>query len=136
MRLLPPKTSLAIVSFSVLVLLLATANLLRPLDFESVVDFHAAGSTATPTVDPVRVAENGRVGKLADKPTEVASIVPRAGPVKVNNADLGSGFPHLTEPRGSLDAFYRALSRTQAKQGVTRILHYGDSPVTADSISR
>ncbi len=39
------------------------------------------------------------------------------------------------EPPGSLDSFYRALSRTEAKQNVTRILHYGVSPVTADSIT-
>ena len=46
---------------------------------------------------------------------------------------------HLTctVPRGSLDSFYDALRRTESKQpgAVTRILHYGDSPTTADSIT-
>jgi lysophospholipase L1-like esterase len=43
----------------------------------------------------------------------------------------------LTVPPGSLDAFYQALRRTESKQpgAVTRILHYGDSPTTADSIT-
>ena len=139
MRLLPPKTSLAIVSFSGLVLLLATANLLRPVDFDSVIDFHAAtpGASAAPPAEPaVRVVGNHSVGgKPPDKPIEVASIVPHAAPPSMHNDNLGSGFPHLTEPPESLDAFYRALSRTAAKQDVTRILHYGDSPVTADSIT-
>ena len=135
MRLLPPKTSLAIISFSVLVLLLGTANLLRPVDFESVIDFHAAGATATPPADPARAANNPSIGKPPDKATDVASIVPRAEPTTVRSDELVSGFPHLTEPPGSLDAYYRALSRTEAKRDVTRILHYGDSPVTADSIT-
>jgi len=43
----------------------------------------------------------------------------------------------LTVPPGSLDGFYSALRRTEAKEpgAVTRILHYGDSPTTADSIT-
>jgi lysophospholipase L1-like esterase len=50
--------------------------------------------------------------------------------------------PFLTVPPGSLDAFYAALRRTESKQpqteqtnAITRILHYGDSPTTADSIT-
>jgi lysophospholipase L1-like esterase len=39
--------------------------------------------------------------------------------------------PDLTIPPGSLDAFYASLRRKE----VTRILHYGDSPTTADSIT-
>jgi lysophospholipase L1-like esterase len=43
----------------------------------------------------------------------------------------------LTVPPGSLDTFYGALRRTESKGpgAVTRILHYGDSPTTADSIT-
>jgi len=43
----------------------------------------------------------------------------------------------LTVPPGSLDNFYAALRRTESKEpgAVTRILHYGDSPTTADSIT-
>lgn len=39
--------------------------------------------------------------------------------------------PDLDVPPGSLDSFYTSLR----KGGTTRILHYGDSPTTADSIT-
>ena len=39
--------------------------------------------------------------------------------------------PDLDVPPGSLDAFFASLRR----KGVTRVLHYGDSPTTADSIT-
>jgi len=44
---------------------------------------------------------------------------------------------YLTVPPGRLDTFYAALRRTENKEpgAVTRILHYGDSPTTADSIT-
>ncbi|MBA3973995.1 MAG: hypothetical protein C0504_07225 [Candidatus Solibacter sp.] len=43
----------------------------------------------------------------------------------------------LQGPEGSLDAFYAALLRTEQgqPQGITKILHYGDSPTTADLIT-
>lgn len=41
----------------------------------------------------------------------------------------------LSDPTDALEPFYKALQRTESGQGVTRILHYGDSPVTADSIT-
>lgn len=45
--------------------------------------------------------------------------------------------PYLFDPHGELDHFYEALERTARKEpgAVTLILHYGDSPVTADSIT-
>src|SRR6185312_6863533 len=39
--------------------------------------------------------------------------------------------PDLDIPAGSLDSFYASLRRGR----VTRVLHYGDSPTTADSIT-
>jgi len=44
---------------------------------------------------------------------------------------------YLDVPPGSLDGFFAALRRTQLKEpgSVTRILHYGDSPTTADLIT-
>jgi len=44
---------------------------------------------------------------------------------------------NLSIPEGSLDRFYEALRRTESRQegAVTRILHYGDSPTTADLIT-
>ncbi len=47
----------------------------------------------------------------------------------------GPGLPFLADPGLNLRPFYEALSRTEAGGGVTRVLHYGDSPVTADSIT-
>ncbi len=50
---------------------------------------------------------------------------------------LPAPIPNLEVPPGSLDNFYASLRQTETKQpgAVTRILHYGDSPVTADSIT-
>lgn len=43
----------------------------------------------------------------------------------------------LSDPGHTLDRFYEALQRTEARQpgAVTRVLHYGDSPTTADLIT-
>src|SRR5260370_37197142 len=45
--------------------------------------------------------------------------------------------PNLIDQHGALTGFYQALWRTESKEtgAVARILHYGDSPVTADSIT-
>jgi lysophospholipase L1-like esterase len=41
----------------------------------------------------------------------------------------------IVDPQGAMRSFYEALQRTETKHGTTRVLHYGDSPVTADSIT-
>lgn len=59
------------------------------------------------------------------------------------NAESGKGepllpnSPYLFDPHGALSHFYAALERTATKDpgAVTLVLHYGDSPVTADSIT-
>src|SRR5438094_5025646 len=45
-------------------------------------------------------------------------------------------FP-LNDPAHALDRFFEALDRTESREpgAITRILHYGDSPVTADLIT-
>jgi lysophospholipase L1-like esterase len=45
--------------------------------------------------------------------------------------------PHLMDRGGALITFYAALERVEAKQpgAVVRVLHFGDSPVTADQIT-
>ena len=45
--------------------------------------------------------------------------------------------PLFDDSSGVLDRFYQALTRTDAKEpgAVTRIVHYGDSPTTADLIT-
>ena len=47
------------------------------------------------------------------------------------------GLPEIVDPGGAMGHFYEALRRTDGKQpgAITRVLHYGDSPVTADSIT-
>jgi lysophospholipase L1-like esterase len=56
----------------------------------------------------------------------VAPVVERAPQIAIP-----ASVPDLDVPPGSLDAFYASLRRKE----VTRILHYGDSPTTADSIT-
>jgi lysophospholipase L1-like esterase len=51
--------------------------------------------------------------------------------VKQPEIAVQKAVPDLDAPPGSLDAFYASLRRGE----VTRILHYGDSPTTADSIT-
>lgn len=43
----------------------------------------------------------------------------------------------IADPHGAMEAFYASLLRTERREpgAVTRILHYGDSPVTADLIT-
>src|SRR5215467_15151049 len=43
----------------------------------------------------------------------------------------------LNDPAHALDHFFEALQRTETREpdAVTRILHYGDSPTTADLIT-
>ena len=111
---LPRKTSAAILTFAALVLLLNFAKLARPIATSSVVDFHR-GSPATPGAVRER--------RVPITPTGSSQPHDRA--------------PNLIDDRDSLGAFYQALWRTESKMpgAVTRILHYGDSPVTADSIT-
>ncbi len=67
--------------------------------------------------------------KLMEKPAPV--VVAKPAPVKHDDV------PFLSVPNGSLDTFFASLHRTEAKEpgAVTRVLHYGDSPTTADSIT-
>ena len=58
------------------------------------------------------------------------------GPLVTENPkSLAPAMPFLMDPSLSLRPFYEALARTESGGGVTRVLHYGDSPVTADSIT-
>lgn len=43
----------------------------------------------------------------------------------------------LEDPQGTMRAFYQSLAQTSAKQpqAITRIVHYGDSPISADFIT-
>ena len=109
---LPKKTTLAIVTFGALLLMLQLANFARPFAPAAVIDFRPR-SNAVLEAPSVRQA----------RPVTRAKTVPLA--------------PNLIDEHDNLKAFYQALWRTESRQpgAVTRILHYGDSPVTADSIT-
>jgi len=70
-------------------------------------------------------------------PARVLPKPPAPVPAPVATVRREVAAPWLTVPAGSLDAFFASLKRTEEKEpgAVTRILHYGDSPTTADSIT-
>jgi lysophospholipase L1-like esterase len=111
--LLPRKTSLAIVAFAGLFLLLSLTKLARPIVPSAVVDFQP-------------------------RPSNVPEVVlQRPAPIRAARSTRAPAAPNLIDDHDDLTAFYQALWRTESKLpgAVTRILHYGDSPVTADSIT-
>src|SRR5579871_2092560 len=109
---LPRKSSLAIVTFGLLVGLLQLARIARPFAPAAALDFRPR--TRTTAVEPPRLH---------------SAPIPRFKPLPVG--------PNLIDPHQALKPFYQALWRSEARQpgAVTRILHYGDSPTTADSIT-
>jgi lysophospholipase L1-like esterase len=111
---LPKKTSLAIATLGALLLLLETAKLARPFTFAEVLDFRPRD---IPNIEPL-------------PPMPAAK-----GPVTAFRRPIIE--PNLIDPHDDLRAFYLALWRTElgAPGAITRVLHYGDSPVTADSIT-
>jgi lysophospholipase L1-like esterase len=111
---LPKKTSLTIALFGALLLFLELAKLARPFTLATVFDFRPRPTPDLEAVAPPR------------------SPSPPTAPSK-STADG----PNLIDPHTNLQAFYVALWRTESREpgAITRILHYGDSPVTADSIT-
>jgi lysophospholipase L1-like esterase len=116
---LPVKTSLAIAVFG----LLAAALPYAPGSL------HLGGVTAVQLRSALTLRFPQPEAPQAVTPAVAARV--RAEPA------VHVAAPHLTIPPGSLDRFFEALRRTEARQpgAVTRILHYGDSPTTADSIT-
>ena len=76
----------------------------------TVLDFVKRGPSASPELE-----EQQRLRPDTD------ALHQRAHPVVDDSRDL--------------DRFYRALHRAEGREGVVRILHYGDSPTTADMIT-
>src|SRR5581483_3869463 len=111
---LPRKTSLAIASLGALLALLEFGKLARPFSVSEVLDFRPRDLANIEPLPQVRIVRAPRAG--ARRP-----IIE----------------PNLIDPHESLKAFYLALWRTElgAPDAITRVLHYGDSPVTADSIT-
>jgi len=109
---LSKKTTLTIGVFGAIMLLLQLTKLARPFALEAVVDF-----------------------RPRQTPTQLVLPVPRNPAVTPTH--LAPNDPNLIDEHDALKPFFQALWRTESKQAgaVTRILHYGDSPVTADSIT-
>lgn len=69
-----------------------------------------------------------------EAPAPAAVLIPKA-PARPPAAPIAAA--HVEDPHGALAPFFFALERTEAggQDPVTRILHYGDSPTTADMIT-
>lgn len=117
---LPKKTSLTLVALAALMAapgLFPALRSYRVLDWSTVplvLDFQVR----LPSVDPVGDAQ------VATRPDA------GPGPAKVDK-------PKLVDVNGDLQRFYASLYATERRDdgAVTRILHYGDSPTTADLIT-
>ena len=111
---LPKKVTFAIATFGALVLVLEAVKVARPFPIAAMLDF-----------EPRRDA------------TVEVQAPPRLVPPPVAGSKPVITGPNLIDEHESLKAFYQALWRTESKLpgAVTRVLHYGDSPVTADSIT-
>jgi lysophospholipase L1-like esterase len=81
-------------------------------------------------------------GSETNAPTDVPGGAPSGADTMFASTGAGEpvvvGSEHPVEdPSRALDSFYAALTRTDAKQNgaVTRVTHYGDSPITNDGIT-
>lgn len=118
LQFIPGKTSLAVLTFVALSLLPDVAPPLRdyyPFDWRL---------TAAVFSFPLR------------KPT-TEPLVEEQARLRPDTVRPGATTTEVIDPTSSLDHFYAALQRTEQRRpdAVTRILHYGDSPTTADLIT-
>jgi len=121
----PKKTSLAIATFLLLAagleygpgpswLRLRKTRILEAFDFGPVSSALPQGpAKASPTA---RTADRKGLAKTPVRQQDVRQIA---------------------DPGGAMAHFYEALARTERREpgAITQVLHYGDSPVTADSIT-
>lgn len=115
-HLFPPKPALAIATF---VFLLAVPEFVPALK-----NYRALEWRAVPLVAEFTPQSNETNPELPD---------PRRSSGPARSGSLTA----LRDPKHSLDHFYQALHETQTRKpgAATRILHYGDSPTTADLIT-
>src|SRR6476620_2549226 len=111
---LPRKTSITIAAF---------------LAIAAVPDF-------VPQLANYKIIEWKRIGSFAEFRPSGASTPEAEEKARLNpDGPLTSEaiYP-LADPAGSLDHFYESLLQTELQNNgaVTKILHYGDSPTTAD----
>jgi hypothetical protein len=118
MRKFPISTALTIVSLGALLMLLrvwmpAAIDTPKAL-LGAIVDFSPESTPASPLVERHEAVPPERLATVAASAMHA---------------------PLLDDRNGVLDRFYASLWRTEKGAGTTRILHYGDSPTTADLIT-
>ena len=92
---------------------------------------HLTASTGSPA------ASGPSISKVPATNTPTLNGLLQRTKLKPNHTAPVSDQNYLADPTGALDHFYEALARTASKEphATTLILHFGDSPVTADSIT-
>ena len=144
MRDFPLHTALSIVTLGALIALVHPPNVAR---LRGLLEFTpeltplspmARHVNAVPAPAPPRATAPLPHGKPPDAGLLTGGPV-TAGPLTAGSLTAGplTAGPLLDDSAGVLDAFYRALRRTGNHEpgAVTRIVHYGDSPTTADLIT-
>ena len=121
MRAFPTRTALTIATFALI--LAAVSRVLHGVEALSL-PAAAAIVEFTPELTPLR-------------PWQPHTAPEAIGPPPSLLAGRTAIRPTLDDRHGALDHFYAALWRTErgAPLAITRILHYGDSPTTADLIT-
>jgi lysophospholipase L1-like esterase len=113
----PVKTALAVLTFAVLILIPQVAPALKdyksldPRNVLSLFDFPLRKTGEEPAANPL--ASPAQMDELRAR--RMAALMPK----------------NLIDPTHTLDHFYESLLKGQG----TRIVHYGDSPTTADLIT-
>src|SRR5690242_13070388 len=95
----------------------------------------AAISPAIRGVSTASLATASSIVEFTPDQTPPWPVRPHAEPAVAAPVRSRAIVPHyLQDGEGSLDHFYESLWRTERREAnaVTRILHYGDSPTTAD----
>ncbi|HEY0322235.1 MAG TPA: GDSL-type esterase/lipase family protein [Pyrinomonadaceae bacterium] len=119
----PAQTILCVLILAALPLFVPGLDRFREMlpDFGEMVSFNNGSSGAADSGIPG--------GAPASSDTTYSST--EASPVVVNSDNP------IVDPQHAMDNFYASLARTDAKQpgAVTRVTHYGDSPITNDGIT-
>ena len=121
MRAFPIRTALTLVTF--VLILAAVSRIVHGVELPNL-PVAAAIVAFTPELPPLR-------------PWQPHTAPEAIGPAPGLLAGRAAIRPTLDDRNGGLDHFYAALWRTErgAPLAITRILHYGDSPTTADLIT-
>src|SRR5216683_1821012 len=124
MRPLPLKTTLVILTFTAVVL---APNVISSLAAYRLFDWYMV--TALVDFRPRKRPANQEAEWKRPFHVDAFGVTARGG--------WKDGIYQLDETGGALNHFYEALSQTEAELpgAVTRIVHYGDSPTTADMIT-